>query len=225
MSSDYFSDRERGPRPRTVEEITEAAWGGLVVLSQALVDSGALGGDFPDTCPDGYGVCGTDSRALSLALQAEIPEISWPLKPESRPPTLAILDLLEFVHRHVSQPVEGGFHSFFRHTHLSFDREPGQRDFRERANRVLARNGIAFDISEKGLVVRLAPPVLREELVGVVFATGDTELDVLLESARRSSYRPIFPFAAMLLRSCGTLGSERRRLTIPTTRRLLYPRC
>src|SRR5262249_14133969 len=114
MSSDYFSDREHGPLPRTTEEITERAWGGLVALVWALVDSGALGIDFPDTCPDGYGACGTDSVALSLALQAEIPEVSWSLTPDQQSPTLAILDLLEFVHRHVSQPVEGSFHSFFR---------------------------------------------------------------------------------------------------------------
>jgi hypothetical protein len=190
MSSDYFSDRERGPRPRTAEEITEPAWGGLVALVWTLVDSGALGIDFPDTCPDGYGASGTDSRALSLALQAEIPEISWPLNPEERPQTLAILDLLEFVHRHVSQPVEGSFHSFFNHSHLSFNREPGQHEFRERANRILARNGIAFDINADGRVVRLAPPVLREELVSAVFATGDAELDVLLESARQKFLSP-----------------------------------
>lgn len=122
MPSDYFSDRERGPRARTIEEITPTAWGGLVALIQSLINKEALGIDFPESCKDSGAACGTDLVALSLTLQAEIPEISWPLDPEAKPPTLTALDLLELVHRHVSNPIEDDFHSYFNHSHLEFDR-------------------------------------------------------------------------------------------------------
>lgn len=190
MSGDYFSDRERGPRARTAEEITEAAWGGVVVLVSSLVESGGLGVDFPEPCPDGAGPCGTDSTLLGLALKAEIPEVEWPLAAETPPPTLAVLDLIEFLHRHVAQPVSVGFHSFFAHDHLRFNREPGQAEFRDRVNRIFARNGIAFELGEDGRASRVAPPALREELATAQFRTGDRELDGLLESAREKFLSP-----------------------------------
>lgn len=188
--SDYFSDRERGPRPRTLEEVSQAAWGGVVALLRSLIETGALGIDFPDMCPDGRGPVGTDQGALVLAMQAEIPEIPWPLVPADPPSTLVVLDLLEFCHRHVARPIEGSFHPFFQHSHLGFEREVGQQDFRERVNRILARNGVAFEIAGDGRVVRLAPLVLREALATTTFATGDAELDSLLEVARTKFLSP-----------------------------------
>ena len=43
---------------------------------------------------------------------------------------------------------------------------------------------------KNGQIVRLAPEVLREALQGAVFRTGDTELDLLLESARPKFLSP-----------------------------------
>jgi hypothetical protein len=76
---------------------------------------------------------------LGLAVRAEIPELEWPLVPEPMPPTLAILDLLEFCYRHVAEPIQAGYHSFFGHFHLDFERASGQSEFRTRVNRILAR--------------------------------------------------------------------------------------
>ena len=140
------------------------AWGGIVAIIRALVASGAFGVEFPEECPDGAGPVGTHDHDLSLALRAEIPEVEWPLDESSPPPTLAALDLLEFCHRVIAEPIQGSFHSFFRHYHLQFDRDSGQLQFCEKINRILARNGIAFQLTDAGEIERLAPPGLREEL-------------------------------------------------------------
>jgi len=63
--SDYFSDRENGPRARTHQVILPVVWAGLVGTVQSLIKSGALGLRFPERYPDGQAVCGSDSDALS----------------------------------------------------------------------------------------------------------------------------------------------------------------
>ncbi len=40
--SDYFSDRENGPRARTDQAISPLVWAGLVALVQGLINSGAF---------------------------------------------------------------------------------------------------------------------------------------------------------------------------------------
>lgn len=166
------------------------AWGGLVALIDSYVVNGGFGIDFPEPCPDGRGPTGTDAHSFSLALRAEIPDIKWPLRSEVVPHTLTALDLIEFCYNHVAEAVGGSYHSFFSHSHLSFDRSKGQADFRDRVNRVLSRNGIAFSLEQDGRVTRLAPPVLDEELRGAAFDTGDATLDGLLEAARNKFLSP-----------------------------------
>lgn len=188
--TDYFSDRERGPRPRTKLEIEAPSWGGLIALIDSYVSNGGFGVDFPESCLDGYGPTGTDMHAFGLALRAEIPDIEWPLRADTIPNTLSALDLVEFCHRHVAEPIKGSYHSFFRHSHLTFDRSTGQADFRDRVNRIFGRNGVAFSLEQDGSVVRLAPPVLDEELRRAAFDTGDSTLDGLLEAARTRFLSP-----------------------------------
>lgn len=182
--TNYFSDRERGPRPRTKLEVETPAWGGIVALIDSYITNGGFGIDFPESCPDGRGPTGTDTHAFGLALRAEIPDIEWPLRVETVPHTLSALDLIEFCHSHVAEPIKGSYHSIFDHSHLSFDRSKGQADFRDRVNRILGRNGVAFSLEEDGRVTRLAPPVLDEELRRAAFNTGDATLDELLDAAR-----------------------------------------
>lgn len=45
--SDYFSDRENGPRARTEQMISPTVWASLVGTVQALINSGVLGLRFP----------------------------------------------------------------------------------------------------------------------------------------------------------------------------------
>jgi hypothetical protein len=204
MPTEYFSERESGSRPREDQEIRPSAWGGIVSLVESAIESGAFGIDFPDrACPDGPATTGTNARAFRLALEAEVPGIEWPLRvtttddvpfgtPRTEPwapPTILILDLVEFCHAHVAKP-SGSLHSFFAHDHLSFNREAGQLGFRGQVNRIFARNGLAYEVCETGRVERLAPTVLRETLAAAVFQTGDTTLDTLLEQARAKFWSP-----------------------------------
>ena len=195
---DYFSDKQRGPQPRTEEQLTSVAWGGIVALIQTLVSTGAFGYKYPEMCRDGAGPYGTDWQALSLAVKAEIPDIEWPLRAltefggvESQiPDTFAVLDLIQFSYQSIARPIQGSYHSFFQHHHLTFDVESGREEFRSKVNTILARNGIAYDLKEDGTIERLSPPVLREALSNVVFRTRDRTLNQMLEDARKKFLNP-----------------------------------
>ena len=188
--TNYFSDRELGPPARTKLEVEAPAWGGLVALIDSYVSNGGFGIDFPEPCPDGRGPTGTDAHTFGLALRAEIPDIDWPLRANTVPRTLSVLDLVEFCHRHIAEPIKGAYHSFFGHLHLSFDQPKGQADFRDRVNLILSRNGVAFALEKDGRISRLAPPVLDEEIRRATFETGDSTLDLLLETARAKFLSP-----------------------------------
>jgi len=201
--NDYFSDREQGPRPRTEEVISPTVWGGIVSLVQSLIVTGAFGAKYPEMCPDGQGPIGTDESALSLAVQAEMPGLSWPLVTTERvqqgfyaeerpfaPDTLLVLDFIEFCHRMAAKPIQRSYHDFFRHHHLTFDENEGRRVFLEDINRVFSRNNLAFELRPNGQVVRLAPAVLRESLSSASFRTGDTSLDGMLEESRTKFLNP-----------------------------------
>ncbi len=185
MSHSYFSEREFGPRPQEDLEFSAAAWGGIIALVNGLIDRGAFGIDYPEQCEDGAGTIGTDRGMFWLALNAEVPKLGGRMGVDTIPPAAAIMDLLEFCFLHVSEPVEGRYHSFFGHHHLSFDRDRGRAQFVVTVNRLLGRNGLAYQLSEVGLAERIAPPILHEALVGVVFDTSDEQMDSMLEAARR----------------------------------------
>lgn len=195
--SNYFSDRELGPRPRTEHEIDTITWAGIVAIVEALANGGAFGASFPELCPDGQGVCGNSTSSLKSTIEAEIHGLSWPLqtfqlvdedflrttKPWA-PPTLVALDFIEFVWRKVAQPIPISHHSFFQHDHLRFDQAAGRESFQGDVNRILARNGLAYDLGSDGQVRRTLPAVLEEALKRTYFRTGDRILDVMLEESR-----------------------------------------
>lgn len=132
-----------------------------------------------------------------------MPGLPWPLvttekiqdgffakeKPYA-PDTLLVLDFIEFCHRMVAKPIQGSYHSFFRHYHLTFDESEGQRIFLEDINRIFSRNDLAFELRPNGQVVRLAPAVLRESLSSATFRTGDATLDGMLEGSRTKFLNP-----------------------------------
>lgn len=190
MKEVYFSDRERGPRARLEQKVSPAVWGGLYGIISSLISKGAFGIDFPDKCQDGEDVVGTNWHTMNLALQAEIPDLSWPIDEDSIPDTLTIMDFIEFCHMHVAKPRQGSYHSFFRHYHLGFDRNEGQADLEVAINRIFSRNGLAYHLKENGEVERVAPPVLDEALSLTIFNTGDLDLDVMLETARQKYLSP-----------------------------------
>lgn len=188
--SSYFSDRERGPRARTEEAISERVWAALYDLIQSRINDGSFGARFPEMCTDGGGPYGTDARAFWRTARAEIPDLPEDIRADEVPDLLVLLDLLQFCADSVGQPIQGSYHSYFRHYHLHFEREAGLADFVAAVERLFTRNGIAFELTAEGVIQRLGPPGLRDELRQAEFHTGDADTDRLLEDARRRFLSP-----------------------------------
>lgn len=184
-SAPYYSERVRGPGPRDRLEVTDAAWGGIVALYRGCITSGSFGEAFPDECPDGVGISGTSDYDMRLRLCAELPTVDWPLTPDAKPETDIIFDLVEYGWAHVAAPIQRDYHSFFGHHHLDFNVPAGRAKWREDVNRILRRNGIAFELGENGRVSRLLPAPLSDQLLPTEFDTGDETLDGLLEQSVR----------------------------------------
>jgi len=187
---EYFSDREQGSRARVEEEITDAPWGGIAAEVRSRVQDGSFGSRYPRICLDGEGVAGTDLDAFVQALRGVIPQVDWPLPASPLPDTPTVLDIVEFCYGAVAEPIRLSYHPYYSHHHLDFDRESGRSTFRAQINNILGRNGLVYDLQENGSIIRLAPEGLREELMRTVFASGDKELDMILESARHKFLSP-----------------------------------
>jgi len=204
MRNSYFTDREIGPKLRIQEEIQIESWGGIVSVIDTLIKNGSFGLAFPDICRDGGAIVGTNEESMALAVRAEIPDVVqwerepvwgddkepelvridyWPLKPSKKPATYTILDLIEFCYRHVAKATQLDWHPYYRHHHLTFDKENGQIEFRQNINRVFSRNGLAYELREDGNIIRIPSPPLDNLLKVSQFKTGDSELDSMLTTA------------------------------------------
>lgn len=197
MNDSYFSDRENGPRARTEQTIGPTVWAAIVAAVQGQVNSGALAFRFPERCPDGPAICGCDESALASSVMAEMPGLAWPLVVNAEveegfgaryepfaPPTLLILDFIEYIYAAVAKPILGKHHEFFSHHHLTFDEDAGRDEFRTLVNRLFSRNGLAFEMLTSGRIVRVLPLVIGEALQRTAFDSGDRTLDLLLEESR-----------------------------------------
>jgi hypothetical protein len=182
MSEGYFSDKDRPPRPRVTEEITDQMWLAVRAEIEARIENGSFGMSFPSPCPDGRGPTGTEASAFYAAAFGHVPDLKTEDRRET-PSTLAILDFIQFCYRRVAQPIRGGYHPFFEHYHLTFDQEAGRQDFREQINLLFMRNGLAYELKQSGEIIRLAPVVLQAELAVSAFRSGDDHLDALLSDA------------------------------------------
>lgn len=200
----YYSDEVGGPLARDKDDIPPNVWAGIASLINGLIQTGAFGQHFPEMCPDGGGICGTNEQNLKHALHAEIPSIEYPFVVEKMdgewwatsksipyaPHHLAILDLIQFCYLRVAKPIQGDHHKFFQHYHLHFEEHMGRANFLENVNRIFSRNGIAFELRGDGSIRRLAPAILREELSSANFRTPDQVLNRLLEEARMKFMSP-----------------------------------
>lgn len=180
----YFSEREYGETPQDIGEIGEGAWGGIWSLVRSRIADGSFGANYPTSCEDGGATIGSDEAAVWAAMRADIPNLQEHLNGDEPPQTRNILDMIEFCWRCIGKPIRKGYHKFFNHHHLDFDIDAGRDEFQNDVNRIFRRNGLAYELSWNGCVERLAPQVLREELATSQFATGDADLDRMLEKAR-----------------------------------------
>lgn len=181
----FYSDRVSGQRPRDVIVVSSAAWRGLVALVDQRINSDWLAKEFPEQCPDGSGICGTDRRNLFDLMEALIPSLgSWPPDRDTVPSDEVVFDLIDFVAQRIAEPIQSSWHSFFRHYELGFDARAGQIAFRGDVNHLLARTGMAFEVNADMRVVRLGPPESRAIVADLRPDTGDALLDQLITDAR-----------------------------------------
>ena len=215
----YFSDRELGETPRTIYGISPTVWQRLATLVQERVENNSFAEWFPERCQDfpfdSAVCCGTHVRRFETALKTEIPALAeieqnwrdsegdgpygifqspqkqiWQMSLIEQPSLPVIMDIIEFCWRTGSKPELRYYHGFFQHHHLGFDQEAGRADFREEVNRIFQRNGVAFALTEGGRIERLIPEPAGSVLRGCAFRSGDSELDQLLDAARRKFVMP-----------------------------------
>jgi hypothetical protein len=183
MAREYYSDTVQGPRPRTREEVDDVLWSATLALLERAINTNLLAEDFPELCSDGGEPYAVDRLTVMQTIRAEIPDLPWPPNDRRVPPTLAVLDLLEFLHRHASKASRRKHHGYLDHDHLRFDREEGRDALREAANRLLDRNGMVFELDVRGSITRLAAPAIRDQLQRELPPTCDQDLDELLQLA------------------------------------------
>lgn len=179
-----FSERHGLAKPRTIEKLDAVTAEALITLTRSRAEEEWFGLSFPDNCPDGRGNAGTDLNKLKTMMKGYDLLSPFDRYDAGEPPADSqVFDLLEFSYECVAEPKAGDFHSYFGHSHYSYDQDAGREKFSHDVNRIFERNGVAFELKH-GEVVRLAPAVLHEALAQTVFRTGDQLLDGLLELAR-----------------------------------------
>ena len=177
-----FTDRHGQGKLRTAEALDDATRLGLIELVSAKIQQNWFGDAFPNMCDDGYGNAGCDVDRMRKMLSAF--SVIDPTSRDSRDASdPEIFDLLEFSYEKIAFPIEGDWHSFMRHSHYSYDQEKGRTEFQAEVNRILERNGIAFELVD-GEVKRIGPAGFQEALGTAAFKTGDGPLDEMLEDAR-----------------------------------------
>jgi hypothetical protein len=185
IGAPFYSDRTTGQNLRETEEITEPAWRGVLALVNNKINSNFLAQQFPDPCPDGAGVVGTQTTNLVGMMEALIPGFEWPPQPYGVPKTHVALDLIDFVAQRVAKPRPGHYHTFYGHFELNSDVQAGRAVFSKEVNLLFARNGIAFELGQDMRVVRLGPPESRQVLADLHPDTGDKTLDQLISDSRK----------------------------------------
>jgi|SRR5579871_1328064 len=183
----YFSERERGLIPRTTKELNENCWKGIVSAIQMRIDDGSFGLAYPSECPQSNDIIGTHVENFKGAAAGM--NLPWPSDRRGTPGLYGVMDLIEFCHEMVAKPIPNGG-CYYNHTHLSFNAEQGEEQFRQAVNQIFSRHGMAFELLDTGQVGRIPYPVLHEELTSATFDTGDDTLDDLLETARTNFVDP-----------------------------------
>ncbi len=178
-----FTERHGATRPRVSESLNDTTRNALLNLVRARMDEEWFGLLFPDKCIDGYPYPGTDFDKLQGAMDGF--GVFWPrqpIDPEGPPSDGELFDLVEFAYEHVAQALNPKHHSYGNHSHYEYDQPAGQEKFADDVNRILERNGIAFELTD-GEVRRLIPAPLHRDLAVSIVHTGDAALDQMLAAA------------------------------------------
>lgn len=179
-----FTERRGQSNPRVKEELDEITRRALWALLSGRINDEWFGLSFPEKCADGYVYAGTDLERLQHTMEGY--GLLWP-PDEARGNRLSpdgqVFDAIEFSYEYVAEAKDPAYHSYMCHTHYSYDQASGRAKFEDDVNRILERNGIAFEL-KGGEVTRIAQTAPQATLAESVFDTGDGDLDRMLEYAR-----------------------------------------
>ncbi|NNU79890.1 hypothetical protein HMH01_05490 [Halovulum dunhuangense] len=167
----------------------------ISALIDRLKATNAFGIDFPATCNDSGTPCGTDEALFDASLYGMVPDLKdwksqlqehWHRADEDRtlPSIGVVFDALEWCAQHVGKPASRGWHDYYKHDHLRWDRATGLEDYISEVNAIFGRKGIAYEMRTDGRIYRLVDAPAAEILGRARFQTGDRATDDLLETAR-----------------------------------------
>ncbi|MFE5702185.1 hypothetical protein [Rhodococcus koreensis] len=182
-SSSFYSDRVSGPIPQDQDELGDHTRSGLIAYIGTLVNKHWFAAEFPEECPDGNEICGTEKNGLGTAIEALIPGIEWPFRNAYGMADAQIFDLIEFAAARISKPSRSKFHSYYKHHELDFDRRAGVAEFRTDINQLLARGGANYELRTDGLIHRRGSGPVRHVVALLHPNTGDRELDESIQYA------------------------------------------
>jgi hypothetical protein len=183
-TSSFYSDRVKGPVARVHESLPEVTADGLRALIDRRIETDWLAQEFPSNCPDGNGIHGTNEHHIGRDLSARVPGVVWPLWQDAVTDE-TLFDVLEYVGQRVAMPSSGSWHDYFKHHELNFDRRAGRAAFRADVNQILSRGGTVFEMTPQMQIHRAGSPELQEALRQLRPATGDPNLDDIIETARQ----------------------------------------
>jgi len=178
-----FTERHGATKPRVAEALDATTRDALLTLIRARMDEEWFGLRFPEKCRDGHAHAGTDFSKLRRTMDGY--GLAWPREPfanDNLPTDGQVFDLVEFTYEQVAEALNPEFHSYWSHSHYTYDQRQGQAKFATDVNRIFERNGIAFELAE-GEVRRLIPAPLHEELARSTVHTGDALLNQMLAAA------------------------------------------
>ncbi len=68
-----------------------------------------------------------------------------------------VFDVVEFLYDHISKPIEGNYHSYGQcgWHYYSFDKNAGQREYRNEINSILADYSVGYELSDNGEILEL----------------------------------------------------------------------
>lgn len=181
---DFFTDRSSGPAPRIQEELPEATATALHSLVISKIDTNWFAKLFPVRCEDGRGIVETKRGALWDNARGLIPDLPAYIGGEWKQSDGVLFDLLEYAAQRVSKPIEDDWHSYFKHHELRFDKEAGQKDFREEVNQILHRGGTIFELNHDLQVVRTGSSSVQHVVKNLIPRSGDETLDNYLIQAK-----------------------------------------
>ena len=201
--TEYFSDKELGKKQPIIEEISTDVWNGIVAIFEEYKTNNYLSSSFPEKCYDNKSqIVGFCEVLFTDRVKSEIPDISIPIQrklventsittwgaPEPDIDEItefvdkySTLDFLEFLCRNFKTPIKKDYHDFFKHYHLDFENDMGQKQvFEEKINQLFERNGVVFILKDCQISRRLP-----KEFSNLVrdYKTSDTRLNELINCA------------------------------------------